>query len=88
MSIDIPADLADLQRTATAAFEAISAYEEQVAKPSLEWSDEERAHLAGLWAATNAAADALRAAIDASGLEQGDGYEFQRALKAAARGEA
>jgi hypothetical protein len=88
MSIDIPAALADLQRTATAAFEAIGAYEEQVGKPSLEWSDEERARLAELWVVTNAAADALRAGIDASGLEQGDGYEFQRALKAAARGEA
>jgi hypothetical protein len=87
MSIDIPPALADLQRTATAAFEAISAYEDQVGKPSLEWSDEERAHLADLWAVTNSAADALRAGIDASGLEQGDGYEFQRALKAAARGE-
>jgi hypothetical protein len=87
MSIDIPPALADLQRSATATFEAISAYEEQVAKPSLEWSDEERAHLAELWLLTNAAADALRAGIDASGLEQGDGYEFQRALKAAAQGE-
>jgi hypothetical protein len=85
MSIVIPPALADLQRTATDTFETISAYEEQVAKPALEWSDEERARLAELWAATNAAADALRAAIDASGLEQGDGYEFQRALKAAAR---
>lgn len=81
----IPPALADLQRSATAAFGAISTYEEQVAKPSLEWSDEERARLADLWAVTNAAADALRAGLDASGLEQGDGYEFQRALKQAAR---
>jgi hypothetical protein len=87
MSIDIPPALADLQRAATAAFEAISAYEDRVGKPALEWSDEETAQLAGLWTVTNAAADALRAGIDASGLEQGDGYEFQRALKAVARAE-
>lgn len=86
--IDIPADLADLQRAASAAFEAISVYEEQVAKPALEWSDEENARLAELWVVTNAAADALRAGIDASGLEVGDGYAFQRALKKAARGDA
>jgi hypothetical protein len=86
MSIDIPPALADLQRTATAAFEAISAYEDRVGKPALEWSDEERAHLGELWVVTNAAADALRDAVVASGLEA-DSYAFRRALHEAARDE-
>jgi hypothetical protein len=86
MSITIPPALANLQRKATAAFAAIPAYEAEVAKPSLEWSAEELAHLDGLWAATRAAADELHQAVVASGLET-DSYEFRRALHEAARGE-
>ncbi|MCW2899988.1 MAG: hypothetical protein JWO67_2253 [Streptosporangiaceae bacterium] len=64
MAIEIPDELAELQRAASAAFEAV---------PSDGWPQ------------ARAAADALRVAIDASGMELGNGYEFQRALKQAAR---
>jgi hypothetical protein len=82
--IIIPPALADLQRTASAAFEAIGAYEDEVGKPSLEWSDEERARLGVLWADARAAADALQRAVAATGLET-DSYTFRRALHEAAR---
>jgi hypothetical protein len=83
--IEIPPEMAALQREATAAFEAIGAYDRQVGKPALDWTAEEQQQLVELSAASIVAADALRAAIDASGMERGNGYEFQRALKAAAR---
>ena len=84
--IEIPPHLADLQRAANEAFAAIAAYQREVGLPALEWSDEQNAHLTSLWAVTNAAADSLRAAVDEAGLEKGNGYNYQRALKAAARG--
>lgn len=62
--IEIPAELADLQRKASAAIAAV---------PSDGWPP------------AREAADALRVAIDSSGMELGNGYEFQRALKQAAR---
>jgi hypothetical protein len=65
MSIVIPPALADLQRTATAAFTRV---------PSEGWPQ------------AIEAADALRDAVVASGLET-DSYVFRRALHEAARGE-
>jgi hypothetical protein len=83
--IEIPPHLAELERRAAAARAAVGVYEREVGKSALEWSGEERARLAELWAEATEAADALRAAIDASGMERGNGFEFQRALKQAAR---
>jgi hypothetical protein len=83
--IEIPGEMAELQRRATAALAAVGAYDREVGKPAAEWTDEESARLAELWAEATEAAGALRAAIDASGMELGNGFEFQRALKQAAR---
>jgi hypothetical protein len=83
--IEIPAHLADLERRAATARAAVGVYDREVGKPAAEWTAEERERLAELWAAATEAAGVLRAAIDASGMELGNGFEFQKALKAAAR---
>lgn len=84
--IDIPQSLIDAQRAADEAFAAIRAHRQAVGKPALEWSDEENARNRELWAATQQAAEALRAAIQESGLETEHGsYTFNRALRAAVK---
>lgn len=84
--LKIPAHLIDLQRRANAAFQALADYQKAVGKPSLEWTDEDRAPVVGLWAEITSAGDALRAAVVESPLlaEHGS-YVFQQALMAAAK---
>jgi hypothetical protein len=84
MSIEIPDNLADLQRNATAALEAVGEHRRQIGLPVLEWTEEQTAASVALMQAAIAAAQSLRDAINASGLET-DSYKFHRALKEAAR---
>lgn len=84
--VEIPEQLADLQRRATAAFDAVAQHGRDVGRPVLEWTTEENERSAGLMTAARDAADQLRTAIDASGLEREHGsWLFNNALKAAAR---
>jgi hypothetical protein len=81
--IQIPQHLTDLQTAADTTRAAIGAHQRTVNKPALDWTDEENARTRELWAAATTAAEALRAAINDSGLEKEHGsYAFHRALRA------
>lgn len=93
MFSDLPSDLVDLQRTATAAWDAVAAYRETVMAarraerpgadaPLRPWSDEENAEYRRLHDLAAAAQEARRAAIDASGL--GHGWDVAQGLHKAA----
>jgi hypothetical protein len=84
MSIEIPDTLADLQRNATRALEAVGEHHRAVGLPALEWTEEQTAESVALMQAAVQAAQSLHDAITASGLAA-DSYTFHRALKEAAR---
>jgi hypothetical protein len=84
--ISIPQHLADLQRATDAAQEAVRAHHRSVQKPVLEWTPEEQAESDRLQDEWKAKAAELQEGIEADGQEVGDGYNYRRALRAAARG--
>ncbi|MFR9676901.1 hypothetical protein [Streptomyces sp. TR02-1] len=84
--LEIPIELAQLQARVNAAFDAVAEHHRSVGVPVLEWPEEEMVRSAELMAAATAAADELRAAVEASGLVAEHGsYEFQAALMRASR---
>lgn len=86
--ISIPQHLADLQQATDAAQEAVRVHHRGVGRPVLEWTPEEQAESDRLQAEWRKVAVELQAAVEAEGQEVGNSYEWRRALRDAARGEA
>lgn len=82
----IPDDLVELQRRTDAAFDAMEAQRQELGRATSQWPEAERQRSTELLQAATEAAQALRDAITASGLEKEHGSaRFQPALKQAAR---
>ncbi|MEU0181756.1 hypothetical protein ABZ312_11290 [Streptomyces sp. NPDC006207] len=84
--ISIPQQLVDLQRATDAAQEAVRQHH-RASGPVLEWTPEQRAEGNRLQDEWRRLAVELQEGIEAGGQEPGNGYEYRRALRAAARGD-
>lgn len=83
--IEIPQNLADLQRACDEARAAVREHHSQNG-PVLDWTDETRAEGDQLHQEWVTAAEALQAAIQEHGAEAGNSYKWRRALHEAAGG--